>query len=101
MDPDGPVVALHNAAKKALIDRGVNVNTPNPVYMPHCSMVYGELDDLTKGSICSGLEGSESDVLKGQGGFTGDSLYVLRTDGSDLSMESWELLKTFKLTGST
>lgn len=64
-------------------------------YMPHLSLIYGDLSDSEKAELKDTCRSEYGDLLNVT--FTVKALDLYRTNPADLSMASWEKLGTFPL----
>lgn len=69
-------------------------------YMPHLSLIYGDLNETDKDLAKNMVKTQHSDILQDTE-FLVSSLALYRTDPDDLEMKSWELIGTFPLEGGT
>ena len=101
MRPTPQLMKAHELAAAAF---GVTPgNGPGKPYMPHLSLVYGESFSPEEKEGAAAAARTELLVSGGGGsggfGFTVDRLSLWRTDVSDRSCQSWELVDHFPLQG--
>lgn len=70
------------------------------VYMPHLSLIYGDLSDEEKDAVTAEFLAHEwSQLANNSLSFHVSSLALYRTNPRDLSMASWERLGVYPLKG--
>lgn len=98
MVPSSQLAKAHEMAAAAFgIPAGNGLGKP---YMPHLSLVYGDLTAEEREGVAAAAKdvlGSDSAV---NAGFTADRIALWRTDISDRSCRSWERVDFFPLQGS-
>lgn len=69
----------------------------NTVYMPHLSLLYSDIDQSVRRSRAAGLQMELEDVLNQ--GLQAESIALWRTPVEDKSLQSWELVEEYPLSG--
>ncbi|GHP03640.1 hypothetical protein PPROV_000239500 [Pycnococcus provasolii] len=76
------------------------VETPNDLYMPHLSLVYGHLPEHAREEMRTSISTEFGEALLGNdGAFVAESISVHETDPKDTSMKSWRTIAEYPLKG--
>jgi 2'-5' RNA ligase len=67
-------------------------------YMPHMSLLYGDLDAAVRDQIVQEVKAQHADLLV-DSEFLVRSFHLYRTDPSDLLMKTWTKIAEFPLQG--
>eukprot|EP00850_Spirogloea_muscicola_P024557 SM001049S14016 [mRNA] locus=s1049:81:897:+ [translate_table: standard] len=69
-------------------------------YMPHVSLMYGDIAEEAKAGIVEGVEHEHADLAAGLE-YPVTSLALWRTDPDDRLLGSWECIGEYQLSGNT
>ncbi|GAQ89657.1 hypothetical protein KFL_005480010, partial [Klebsormidium nitens] len=94
MHKDAPVLNAHAASVSCF----QVAPSSKPAYMPHMSLLYGDLANEVREQVVEAVAGQHKDLLVDTE-FLVRSFHLYRTDPTDLLMKTWEEVAVFPLSG--